>query len=85
MPNLLANLPHLIMAAIIIGAVTALAAAGVIPGSTALAVIAAAGGVSLGVGAAAVPTTITAAPISAPPHTNVTTATTPSAPATTAA
>jgi hypothetical protein len=54
--NLLSNLPHLLMAAIVIAAVATLAAVGVIPGSDALVVIAGAGGVSLGVGAAAIPT-----------------------------
>lgn len=56
MNNFLLNLPHLIMAIVVIAAVSVLAATGVIPGPTALVVIAGAGGVSLGVGAANTPT-----------------------------
>lgn len=60
MNNFLLNLPHLIMAVIVIAAVTILAATGVIPGNTALVVIAGAGGVSLGVGAASSTVTLPA-------------------------
>jgi hypothetical protein len=49
--NFLNNLPHLIMATVVIGAATALAATGTISGAEAIALIAGAGGVSLGVGA----------------------------------
>lgn len=66
MQNLLTNLPHLIIATIVIAAVSVLAATGTIPGSTALAVIAGAGGVSLGVGAAAIPTPPVAATTTPP-------------------
>lgn len=70
MQNLLSNLPHLIMAAVVIGATSALAVSGVITGDTALAVIAGAGGVSLGVGAAAIPVPTAPAPAAkAPPPT----------------
>jgi hypothetical protein len=51
MAQLLANLPHLLMAAIVIAAATVLAATHVITGGEAIALIAGAGGVSLGVGA----------------------------------
>ena len=51
MTSFIANLPHLIMATVVIAAVTVLAGTGTITGNEALVVIAAAGGVSLGVGA----------------------------------
>ena len=67
MNNLLSNLPHLIIATIVIAAVVILTATGHVSGPTGLAVIAGAGGVSLGVGAAAIPTpTAPAAPTAAP-------------------
>jgi hypothetical protein len=53
------------MATVVIAAATVLAATGVISGGDALAVIAGAGGVSLGVGAAAIPTPTASA--TAPP------------------
>ena len=49
MSNLTSNLPHMVITLAVIGAVAALAAIGVIPGTDAIAIIAAVGG-SLGGG-----------------------------------
>jgi len=49
------NLPHLITAVLVIAAAVVLGALGTINGATAVALIAGAGGVSLGVGASSTP------------------------------
>lgn len=64
MNNFMQNLPHLVMATIVIAATSALAATGTISGSEALPIIVAGGGVSLG--AAAGLTTPAAASTSLP-------------------
>lgn len=61
MDTFLSNLPHLITSTVMITAVCVLAAAGDIPGNTALIVIAAAGGVSIGAGAGTMTPTSSAA------------------------
>lgn len=66
MTDFLTNLPHLIMATVVIAAATVLAAVGTITGGEAIALIAGAGGVSLGVGASSGPAT-PAAPKASPP------------------
>lgn len=48
MTNFASNLPHLIMATVLIAASSALAATGTISGSDAIVIISAAGGVSIG-------------------------------------
>lgn len=65
MPQFIANLPHLIMATLVIAAATILAALNVIPGGDALAVIAGAGGFSLGVGGASASNSVAAPTVSA--------------------
>lgn len=51
MQNFMSNLPHLIMATVVIAAASALAATGTITGAEALLIIGSAGGFSLGAGA----------------------------------
>jgi hypothetical protein len=80
------NLPHLLMATVLIAAASTLAAVGVIPGTDAVLVITAAGGLSLGAGAvstgANAPTTATtgsAEPVVTTPPSVPTATTTPPA------
>ena len=67
MANLLSNLPHLITAVLVTAAATVLAATHTITGGEAIALIAGAGGVSLGVGASSANTATTAAKTTATP------------------
>jgi hypothetical protein len=48
MTNLLTNLPHMLMATVVIAAATALGLAGTIPGSDVIVLISAAAGITLG-------------------------------------
>jgi hypothetical protein len=65
--NFLSNLPHLVTATLVIAAAVVLAATKTITGGEAIALIAGAGGVSLGVGASNTQTTPAAPAAPAPP------------------
>lgn len=66
MQQFITNLPHLLMASIVIAAVTVLASTGVISGGEALGVIGSAAGFSLGVGGAS--SSATSVVLTAPAH-----------------
>lgn len=70
MNNLLRNIPHLIMACVVIVAVSVLALHGTISGAEALAVIGTSGGFSLGAGSASASASGAAASTLAASHSN---------------